>query len=96
MGQLQSCFVCGSRGLLVEDRIQVTAAANAAGGPTLIGQCPRCHRFICSRHGELLDLSGKRRWPWQGSRPLTVCCPFDPDTPLGDVASALGSGYENS
>ena len=83
MGQIQNCYVCGSGGLLVEDRIQVAPGGGA--GPVFIGQCPRCHRFICSRHGELLDLSGKRRWPWQRPRTVTVCCPFDPDVPLGSA-----------
>lgn len=79
MGQIQICYVCGGGGLLVEDRIQVSPGG---GGPVFIGQCPRCHRFICSEHGELLDLSGKRKWPWRKPDVLTVCCPFDPGVPL--------------
>lgn len=83
MGQVQNCYVCGTGGLLVEDRIEV-APGDGASGPVFIGQCPRCHRFICSRHGEPLDLSGKRRW-FRRPRTLTVCCPFDPDVPLGSA-----------
>lgn len=79
---IQECFVCGATGLLVEKRIQVPAGG-AGGGPLFVGQCPHCHRFVCARHGEPLDLSGKKRWPWQKAESLTVCCPFDPDVPLG-------------
>ncbi len=79
MGQMQTCWVCGRSGLLVEEQIQVSPAG---GGPTMLGQCPRCHRFICSQHGELLDLSGKRGW-FRKPQSLTLCCPFDPGVPLG-------------
>ena len=82
MGQTQECYVCRSVGLLVEDRIHVTPAAGQE-GPLFVGQCPRCNRFICAEHGEPLDLTGRRRWPWRKPDSLTVCCPFDPGVPLG-------------
>lgn len=81
MEQRQTCCVCGSGGLLVDDRIQVVPGET--GGPVLIGECSRCHRFVCSKHGEPLDLSGQRRWPWQKPKVATIGCPFDPGVPLG-------------
>jgi hypothetical protein len=88
MSQTQSCYVCGATGLLVEGRIFI---AKDTGGPVLIGECPRCRRFICSQHGEKLDLSGqkkKKSFFGLGSRrepeSFTVCCPFDPGIALGD------------
>jgi hypothetical protein len=67
--------------LLVDERIQIVPGDT--GGPVLIGECHRCGRFVCSRHGEPLDLSGKKRWPWQKASALTIGCPFDPGVPLG-------------
>lgn len=78
----QVCYVCGAAGLLVEDRIHLPVGG---GGPRLVGQCPRCHRFVCSAHAELLDLSGKRRWFARRPALLTLCCPFDPEVPLGQA-----------
>jgi hypothetical protein len=87
MSQTQQCYVCGAAGLLVEGRVYVTAESQA--GPVLIAQCPRCKRFICSLHGEKLDLSAqpkKSLFSFGAKRPinLTVCCPFDPGVALGD------------
>lgn len=88
MSQTQSCYVCGATGLLVEGR--VFAAKDTTGGPVFIGECPRCRRFICNRHGEKLDLSPpqKRSFFGLGGRKepgrFTVCCPFDPGVALGD------------
>jgi len=88
MSQTQHCYVCGAAGLLVEGRIYVTEETPS--GPVFIAQCPRCKRFICSRHGEKIDLSvqpkkslfsfGAKKAPVN----LTVCCPFDPGVALGD------------
>jgi hypothetical protein len=88
MSQTQKCHVCGDAGLLVEGRVYVTG--EAAAGPALIARCPRCKRFICSRHGEKLDLSTPEKRPLfsfggkKAPASLTVCCPFDPGVPLGD------------
>jgi len=87
MGQIQQCYVCGESGLLINTWIYVDSKADQ--GPPLIGQCPFCYRFICSHHGEKLDLSrgGRKSGSFSGHRkltPLVVCCPFDPGIPLGE------------
>ena len=79
----QTCFVCGAAGILAEDHILLPPGDR---GAHLIGQCPRCHRFICSRHAELLDLGGRRGWFSRKPKMLTACCPFDPEVPLGTPA----------
>ncbi len=87
MSQIQECYVCGKRGLLVESHIQVGLSEAEMTGPLMIGHCPRCQRFICSRHGEKLD-PAKLRGSWltkffRRSSVRVVCCPFDPGVPLG-------------
>jgi hypothetical protein len=87
MGQTQSCYVCGGEGFLADGRIFLDAGGDE--GPRFIGQCPRCQRFICTRHCEKLDPAGGKgkSWlPFGRSKPATVvaCCPFDPGTALGD------------
>lgn len=87
MGQTQSCSVCGATGILSEGRIFLNPGGDQS--VRFIGECPRCQRFICDRHCEPLDLSGKPAGLWfsfgkQKPRVLVACCPFDPGTPLGD------------
>jgi len=85
MGQTQSCYVCGAWDDLVVSRISVRASDRYP--PRVVGQCPRCRRFICSDHGEKLDLAPRKFWKLFASGKetvLTVCCPFDPGVPLGD------------
>lgn len=78
MEKFQTCYVCGGAGVWVEDRL---AAGATSDGPPRIARCPRCHRFICEDHGEVLRLSSSgRRTFWGGQR--LVCCPFDPGIPL--------------
>jgi hypothetical protein len=91
MSQTQRCDVCGRRAMLVEGLIQVRPGDDL-GEPLLIGQCPRCHRFLCSRHGEPLDPHGRRRRPVLGRGLLTLCCPFDPGVPLGGEEDAEAPG----
>jgi hypothetical protein len=84
MRPVQNCHVCGTAGYLVDGRIVVTGEEGQ--GPPSVGQCPRCLRFVCSRHGEPLAITGGerrgllRRSP---SGPMTICCPFDRGVPLG-------------
>lgn len=71
---------------MAEGRIFLIPGEVPAG--RLIGECPRCGRFVCDRHCELLDLSGenKRSWLTFGRpkpKPLVACCPFDPGVALG-------------
>jgi hypothetical protein len=87
MRQTQQCHVCGTVGFLVEGRIQMDSEAPAES--VLVAQCPRCKRFICSRHGEKLALSAGPKssiFSFGTKKPaaLTVCCPFDPGVALGD------------
>lgn len=91
MSQTQRCHVCGREGILVEDRIRLRAGDEAA-EPLLVGQCPRCHRFLCARHGEPLDRRGRRPRKLFTRGLLTICCPFDPGVPLGGGADAEVSG----
>lgn len=85
MKVVQHCSVCGGAGYLVDGPIVLPVGEWE--GPPNIGQCPRCHRFICSFHGEPLDLTGterKGRFRKRGPEgPRTVCCPFDRGVPLG-------------
>ena len=86
MGQIQTCYVCGEGGLLVDTQIYVSVEED---GPVMLGQCPRCHRFICTQHGEKLGAAGEEKKSWfsfgRGKMPTTrvVGCPFDPGVPLG-------------
>jgi len=74
------CYVCGGAGWWTEGRIE--PASEDLQGPPRIAQCPRCHRFVCEDHGEVVRLSKDgRRVRFGGTR--VVCCPFDPDVPLG-------------
>ena len=88
MSQTQRCYVCGAAGLLVEGRVYVQE--NQPPGPVFIARCPRCKRFVCSQHGEKLDLSATEKkglFGFGGKKApanLTVCCPFDPGVALGD------------
>lgn len=88
MSQTQHCYVCGASGLLVEGRVFVTEGQPP--GPVFVARCPRCKRFVCSKHGEKLDLSAPEKKGLfglggkKGPVNLTVCCPFDPGVPLGD------------
>lgn len=89
MSQTQQCYVCGASGLLVDSRIYVDAAEEST---LLLGQCPRCRRYICSRHGEKLHLSeeGRKSWFSLSRRQwtsLVLCCPFDPGVALNDQDS---------
>lgn len=85
MAETQSCYVCGRWETLVDSRLQVSANKQFPLG--VVAQCPYCFRFICSEHGEKLNLSGSLPW-WKfwdkGNAVLTICCPFDPGIPLGD------------
>jgi hypothetical protein len=76
----QHCYVCGRPATLVTERILVQTGGSLH---RLVGECPKCRRFICVEHAELLDLGGKRSWFRRKPSLLTACCPFDPDTPLG-------------
>ena len=87
MTQTQTCYVCGGQGLLADSPIYV--GPDDGGGISMIGQCPRCNRFICSRHGEKLDLTRERKSTWFPVRRhkagvLVLCCPFDPGVALND------------
>ena len=64
MGQTQCCYVCGTWDELVVSRISVQA--NDSYPPRMVGQCPRCRRFICTDHGEKLDLSPRKFWRFFG------------------------------
>ena len=76
----QVCDVCGGVGYWSGERIEL--ASHEVNGPPRIAQCGRCHRFICEDHGEVVRLSGAGvRVRFGGTR--TLCCPFDPDVPLG-------------
>lgn len=87
MAKMQACYVCNEWDTLSEDRILVRADDRFA--ERRVALCPVCERFICTEHGEKLDLSRKK--PRKGSprkdAMLTLCCPFDPDVPLGDAPS---------
>jgi hypothetical protein len=88
MGQIQKCYVCNGIGLLVEGRI-VVSTDHSDGQIAFISQCPRCKRFICTKHCEKLDLSDKGKksfFLFRSRRPttLTACCPFDAGVILGD------------
>lgn len=87
MSETQRCYVCGEWDDLVDVRVLIKS--NDPYPQRVVAQCPRCLRFICSEHGEKLDLSGQKSKSWFGlGKPketdLTVCCPFDPGIPLGD------------
>jgi hypothetical protein len=64
------CDVCRREGEFETSPLQIAAEAGST-RPLVVGQCPRCHRFICSRHAE----------PRADGR---LGCPFDPGIPLGD------------
>lgn len=91
MSQTQHCAVCGREGILVEERIRVRPGDDRT-EPLLIGQCPRCHRFLCARHGEPLDRRGRRPRAFLARGLLTICCPFDPGVPLGGESDAEALG----
>jgi hypothetical protein len=90
---VQHCYVCGSAGYLVDAPIVLTG--EGTDGPPSIAQCPRCQRFICSLHGEPLDLTGERRrglFRKPGSETLTICCPFDRGVALGSSSDQPTEG----
>jgi hypothetical protein len=64
------CDVCNREGEFDPSPLRL-AAGPAAARPMIVGQCPRCHRFICSRHAEPLPDG-------------LLGCPFEPGVPLGD------------
>jgi hypothetical protein len=78
------CDVCGREGLFVEVHLP---GGPESGETRSTAQCPRCRRFICSRHFE----------PLPGGR---LGCPFDPGVTLGDAevlhgpSQDLTLGYE--
>src|SRR6266852_5742792 len=69
MSSYQLCEVCGEPGRFVVDPISMDPEPEEL----VIGQCPRCYRFICSQHGEVLSRSP----PGRLASPV-LCCPFDP------------------
>lgn len=81
MATTQRCDVCGTTGWWTEGRIEISNEPPA--GPPRIGQCPRCHRFVCEDHGEPLRISARGRTVRFGGTRV-VGCPFDPDVPLGE------------
>lgn len=85
MKAVQHCYVCGGAGYLADGPMVMPEGDWE--GPPSVGQCPRCHRFVCSYHGEPLDLTQGERKGLFGKRagggPRTICCPFDRGVPLG-------------
>jgi hypothetical protein len=85
MKAVQNCYVCGGAGYLVDGPIELPPGEWE--GPPSIGQCPRCHRFICVFHGEPLAAKQDERRGLFRKRgpegPRTVGCPFDPGVALG-------------
>jgi hypothetical protein len=85
VSETQRCYVCGQWDTLVDARVVVKS--NDKYFDRVVAQCPRCFRFICSDHGEKLDLSGRKSWlsfDRAKGGDVTICCPFDPGVPLGD------------
>jgi hypothetical protein len=84
MRAVQHCSVCGGAGYLADGPIVVPERQPE--GPPSVGQCPRCHRFICSYHGEPIDLTKEERKgifrKRGGDGVRTICCPFDRGVPL--------------
>ena len=84
MSETQRCYVCGEWSPLADERVSVNAGSRESG--RVVAQCPRCFRFICTRHSENLDLTRRAALFSFGRRAtgnLVACCPFDPGVPLG-------------
>jgi hypothetical protein len=82
MGQTQQCHVCERSGVIVTGHLYCDPGDAAI---LLVGQCPRCRRFICADHAEKLSVT-RGRFARTG---LSLAqCPFDPDVPLGNAEPA--------
>lgn len=52
----------------------------------LVAQCPRCRRYICTRHAEPVKVHlSEGGWLPRllGLKTRCLCCPFDPGVALG-------------